>query len=365
MNVPFFSLLRQNNLIIDKLTSAFTDVVQSEQFSGGSFVEKFETNLSNYFEGMHAVCVNSGTSALFLALLSLGIKEGDEVIVPVNTFIATVWAVIYLGAKPVFVDCGDDYNIDVNQIVNHINNKTKAIICVHLYGKPANLLKINQICSKYKLHLIEDCAQAFGALCNNTATKVGTYGDIGCFSFYPSKNLGAFGEGGMLLVKDKQLCDLLRVLRNQGSQKKYYFDAIGYNMRMDGIQAAILDSKLEFVDAWNNKRCEIATKYLNFINNSKVILPYKGIHSDSIYHLFVVLVEDREKFVDYLNKNQIGYGIHYPVCCHMQKALQHLNYKQGDFPVAEYAANHCVSLPMFPELENCEVDRIVEVINRY
>lgn len=363
MNIPFFSLTRQNDLMMDEIRNSFMRVVQSEQFSGGTFVESFESKLKDYFEGTYAVCVNSGTSALYLALLSLGIKEGDEVIIPVNTFISTAWAAVYLGAKPIFVDCGEDYNIDISKIEKQINERTKAIIGVHLYGKPANLQALMSICKKHNLYMIEDCAQAFGA--TYEGKKVGTYGNIGCLSFYPSKNLGAFGEGGALLVKEAQLREHIMALRNHGSRKKYLFDEIGYNMRMDGLQAAILETKLTFLDSWNQRRCEIATMYTKNIKNAKVFPPYKGNISDSVYHLYVVLVDNRTEFMRYLSNNNIECGIHYPVCCHMQKALGYLNYKQGDFPFAEYVSNHCVSLPLFPELKDAEVEKVIEVINQY
>ena len=354
---------KQNKDIMDNLKTAFENVVESAQFSGGTFVDAFEDAMCNYFNNQrYALCVNSGTSALFLALSVLGIKKGDEVILPVNTFIATAWAPIYLGAKPVFVDCGYDYNIKTQDIEKYITDKTKAIIVVHLYGKPAEVSTIAEICNRKNLYLVEDCAQAFGSVGGN---KIGMYGDISCFSFYPSKNLGAFGEGGAVLVKQKTWRDKIISLRNHGSKFKYKSDEIGYNMRMDGIQAAILSEKLSFIDSWNYKRQTIAYKYTQNIKNPKITLPYKDDIWSSLYHLYVVLADNRNLFIEYLIENGIGYGIHYPICCHMQTALKYLKYNQGDYPFAEFVAEHCISLPMYPELEDDEAEYVIDVINNY
>lgn len=362
--ISLFNLKRQIIPIKKEIIKAINEVIESGFFAGGPYVERFEKNFAKYTEVKYAVGINSGTSALHLALQILSIGNGDEVIVPANTFIATVWAVSYVGAKPVFVDCtSDTWQIDATKIKEKISRKTKAVIGVHLFGQPFDVDGVKKITDKYKLFLIEDCAQAHGA--KYKEKQVGTLGDIGCFSFYPTKNLGAFGEGGMLVTEKKQYAKKARMLRNQGSVKTYFHDEIGFNMRMDGIQSAVLNVKLKYLDKWNKRRQEIAGIFRKKIKNPHIKLRYQPVWSRSVYHLFVILVEDREKFRKYLTENGIESGVHYPVPCHLQKAYKFLNYHRGDFPVVEKYAKHCVSIPLNSELTATEIDKICKIINGY
>lgn len=362
--IPFYDLSRQYQNIKDEVTAAFTRVCQQNAFSGGPFVDQFEKEFASFCSTKFAVGVNSGTSALHLALLALGIKPGDEVIIPANTFIATAWAASYVGATPVFVDCRPDtWNIDPKDVVKKITLKTRLIIGVHLYGQPFDVDAIADIASSHKITYIEDCAQAQGA--KYKGKTVGSLSPMGCFSFYPGKNLGAFGEAGAVTTNNSSFDTHIRSLRNHGSTTKYYHDEIGFNMRMEGLQAAILSVKLKHLSQWNSQRKKIANTYQKNISNPKITLQCQPDWSDSVYHLFVVTVDNRSKFQNYLQEKGIGSAIHYPVPCHLQKAYSSLGYKKGDFPHAEQLAENCVSLPMFPELTDEEVNRVIDVIDNY
>jgi dTDP-4-amino-4,6-dideoxygalactose transaminase len=362
--IPFLDLKKQYLQIKDEIRVAIDDVLDQTAYSGGPFVEKFEKNLAEYCHTKYALGVNTGTSALHLAMMALGIGAGDEVIIPANTFIATAWGVSYVNATPVFVDCdADTWNIDPSKIEEKITSKTKAIIGVHLYGQPFNVDAVAAIAKKHGIYMVEDCAQAIGA--KYQEKKVGGFGEMGCFSFYPGKNLGAYGEGGGITTNNESYYKHIQSLRNHGSVERYYHDELGYNMRMDGIQGAVLDVKLKYIDNWNSRRKEIAKAYQTHIINEKLKMQAQPAWSDSIYHLFVVTTEDRDGFVKYLQANNIFPGLHYPVPCHLQKVYVNLGYKTGDMPNSEYLAEHCVSLPMFAELSNEEVDRVIEVINNY
>jgi dTDP-4-amino-4,6-dideoxygalactose transaminase len=308
--------------------------------------------------------VNSGTSALHLALLALGVTAGDEVIVPANTFIATAWAVSYTQATPVFVDCeSDTWNISAEKIEEKITKRTKAIIGVHLYGQPFDIEAIKDVASKYDLFLIEDCAQAHGA--RYKGIHVGGFGEIGCFSFYPGKNLGAYGEGGAIVTNCGAYDEKIRMLRNHGSTSKHKHDCIGFNMRMDGFQGAVLDVKLKYLETWNQKRKDIALMYRKGLTHPGIVCQVQPSWADSVYHLFVVAVEKREAMMKHLQSYGISPGIHYPIPCHMQKAYADLGYKAGDLPNAERLAASCLSLPMYPELSDEEVLRVIDLINRF
>jgi dTDP-4-amino-4,6-dideoxygalactose transaminase len=362
--IPFLDLKKQYLTIKDEIKTAIDEVLDNTAYSGGPFVEKFEKNLAEYCGVKYSLGVNTGTSALHLAMLALGITEGDEVIVPANTFIATAWGVSYVNATPVFVDCDPNtWNIDPAKIEEKITPKTKCIVGVHLYGQPFDVDALMAIAKKHKLYLVEDCAQAIGA--EYKGVKVGGFGEMGCFSFYPGKNLGAYGEGGGITTNNEEYYKHIQSLRNHGSVVRYYHDEIGYNMRMDGIQGAVLDVKLKYIDQWNNRRKEIAELYQKGINNSKIKLQQQPDWADSIYHLFVVTTENRDELMKYLQANNIFPGLHYPVPCHLQKVYKHLGYKEGDFPNSEYLAAHCLSLPMFSELSNDEVQRIIDAVNAY
>lgn len=362
--ILLIDLKKQYLSIKKEIDSAIQSVINSAAFSGGEHVEKFEKNFAKVSGVKQVIGVNSGTSALHLALHILGIKEGDEVIVPVNTFIATAWAVSYVKAKPVFVDCTEDtWQIDPVKIEKKITKKTKAIIGVHLFGQPFAIDEVKRIADKHKLYLIEDCAQAHGA--RYKGKPVGTFAEIACFSFYPTKNLGAFGEGGALVTNNYRYAEKAKMLRNQGSVKKYYHEEVGFNMRMDGIQAAVLDVKLQYLNKWNRRRQTIAKLYHRGLTNPLVSCQYQPGWCESVYHLFVLRVKQRERFVNYLKKSGIETSIHYPIPCHLQKAYKYLNHKQGDFPVAEDFSQSCVSIPIFPELTDKEVKNVIKIINRF
>jgi dTDP-4-amino-4,6-dideoxygalactose transaminase len=362
--IPCLDLKRQHQNIKSEIFEAFEKVYENTAFSGGPFVEEFEKDFAAFCGADYAVGINNGTTALHLAMLALGIGEGDEVIIPANTFIATAWGVSYTGATPVFVDC-DPYTweIDASKIEAKITPKTKAIIGVHLYGMPFDIDAVKAIADKHKLFLVEDAAQAQGARYNGK--RIGTFGEMACFSFYPGKNLGACGEAGGLTTNNEAYVKHLHSLRNHGSMVRYYHDEIGYNMRMGGLEGASLTVKLRHLENWNRRRSSVARRYQKEITNSKIKMQKEPDNTGSVYHLFVVTTEDRDGFIKYLNNNDIFPGLHYPVPCHLQKAYANLGYKEGDMPNSEYLAAHCVSLPMFAELTDEEVDRVIEVVNKY
>jgi dTDP-4-amino-4,6-dideoxygalactose transaminase len=357
-------LSQQHLQVKSEIFEVFEKVYDSTAFSGGKFVEDFERSFALFCNTEFALGVNNGTSALHLALLALGIGNNDEVILPANTFIATAWAVSYVGATPVFVDCTNDtWEIDASLIEEKITEKTKAIIGVHLYGQPFDIDSVKTLARKYNLYLVEDAAQAQGA--EYKGKRVGGFGDIACFSFYPGKNLGACGEAGGITTNNELYYKHIQSLRNHGSVVRYYHDEIGFNMRMGGLEGGSLSVKLRYLDGWNKRRQEIASLYQNGIKNPKITLQMQPEQVSSIYHLFVVTTEDRDGLISYLNANNIFPGLHYPVPCHLQKAYLGLGYKMGDFPNSEYLSSHCLSLPMYAELDNDSVYKIIDVINKY
>ena len=354
----------QHQQIKKEVFELFEKVYENTAFSGGPFVEQFEKDFSNYTQTKYAIGVNNGTSALHLAMLALGIGAGDEVIIPANTFIATAWAISYVGATPVFVDCDkDNWEIDPAQIEKAITAKTKAIIGVHLYGMPFDIDAVLSIAKKHNLFLVEDAAQAQGA--RYKGITVGGFGEMACFSFYPGKNLGACGEAGGITTNNEVYQKHLNSLRNHGSMVRYYHDEVGFNMRMGGLEGASLQVKLKYLEGWNNRRREIAKMYHAGIKNTKIKMQTQPEWADSIYHLFVVTTDEKDKFVKHLQSNGVNPGFHYPVPCHLQKAYSSLNYKVGDFPNSEYLASHCVSLPMYAELSNDDVNKVIDTINNY
>jgi len=364
IKIKLVDLKRQYLSIKKEIDKAIQNVLNDSAFSGGKYVEEFEKHFAKYIGTKYAVAVNNGTSALHLAMLVLGVGKGDEVIIPANTFIATAWAVSYVGATPVFVDCDPKtWQIDPKKVEKAITKKTKVIIGVHLYGQSFNVDSIKKIAKKYKLFLVEDCAQAHGALYKNK--MVGNFGDLTCFSFYPSKNLGSYGEGGAVVTNNHSYAKRLQLLKNQGSLKKYHHDEIGYNMRMEGFQGAILDVKLKHLDRWNKRKQRVADMYFKGIKNPSVVSQYQPEWTKSVYYLYVITIKNRDKFMKFLLKNDIETGIHYPIPCHLQKAYKFLGYKKGDFPTSEHLANHCVSLPIYPELIDFEIKKIINVVNAY
>ena len=362
--IQFLDLKLQYLQIKDEVLKAIKEVFEKTAFTNGFSVQNFEKAFAEYCGVKYCAAVNSGTSSLHLSMIALGIGPGDEVILPANTFIATAWAPTYVGAKPVFVDCKPDtWQIDPSEIEEKITNKTKAVIGVHLYGQPFDIDYVKEICIRNNLFLIEDAAQAHGA--KYKGVKVGGFGDIGCFSFYPGKNLGTYGEGGGITTNNENYYNHICKLRNHSSRDKYYHEELGFNMRMGGVEGAVLGIKLKYLDEWNNRRKEIAKMYFEGINNDKIKMQFQPDWADSVYHLFVVTVPDRDKFIKYLNSNNIFPGLHYPVPCHLQEAYKHLCYKKGDCPNAEYLSEHCISLPMFAELNHWCIELTINLINKY
>jgi dTDP-4-amino-4,6-dideoxygalactose transaminase len=362
--ISCLDLKGQHQQIKKEIFESFEKVYEQTAFSGGPFVEEFEKNFANFCDTKYAVGVNNGTTAIHLAMLALGIGAGDEVIIPANTFIATAWGVSYTGATPVFVDCDPDtWEMKISQLESKITSKTKAVIGVHLYGQPFDINAAQAICKKHNLFLIEDAAQAQGA--QYLDKPVGGFGELACFSFYPGKNLGACGEAGGLTTNNADYQKHLQSLRNHGSVVRYYHDEIGYNMRMGGLEGASLTVKLKYLPEWNNKRKEIAGKYHTGIKNPQIKMQIQPKGHDSVFHLFVITTEKRDELIKYLNEKNIFPGLHYPVPCHLQKAYTGLGYKKGDFPNSEYLADHCVSLPMYAELSDEEVNYVIDTLNSY
>lgn len=363
-HIPFLDLSRQYQQIRTEVLQAVETVFDTTSFSGGPFVDAFERNFARYVGTAHALGVNNGTSALHLAMRALGIGPGDEVIVPANTFIATAWAVSYVGATIRFIDCDPaTFQLDATQLDSCLTPRTKAIAGVHLYGQPFDVDAVRDFARQHGLFLIEDCAQAQGA--RYRGERVGSFGEMGCFSFYPGKNLGAYGEAGGLTTNDARYDARIRSLRQHGMTERYYHDELGYNMRMDAVQGAILDIKLRYLDGWNQRRQAIARRYQTGITHPAVRMQQQPDWAESVYHLFVVTVPDRASFLTHLQRHGIFAGLHYPVPCHLQQAYAHLGHQRGEFPNAEYLADHCVSLPMFAELTDEEIEYLIEIVNRY
>ncbi|HET6993506.1 MAG TPA: DegT/DnrJ/EryC1/StrS family aminotransferase [Chitinophagaceae bacterium] len=362
--IPCLDLKGQHQQIKQEVFEAFEKVYENTAFSGGPFVETFEKSFAQFCGTKYAVGVDNGTSALQLAMLALGIGAGDEVIIPANTFIATAWGVSYTGATPVFVDNDPDtWEIDPAKIEAAITPKTKAVIGVHLYGQPFDIDAVQAVCTKHDLYLVEDAAQAQGA--HYKGQSIGGFGEMACFSFYPGKNLGACGEAGGLTTNSESYHKHLQSLRNHGMTVRYYHDEVGFNMRMGGLEGASLTIKLKYLPDWNRRRQAIAKRYQAEIKNDKLKMQKQPEGHCSVYHLFVVTTPDRDDLMKFLNEKNIFPGLHYPVPCHLQKAYAHLGYKKGDCPNAEYLADHCLSLPMYAELTDADVDYVIETLNKY
>ena len=364
MRIPFLNFQPMNNDVREEIYKSFERVFESKWYILGQEVEAFEKEFANYCGVKHCIGVANGLEALFLILVAYGIKEGDEVIVPSNTYIATALAVSYAGARPVFVEPKiETYNIDPDLIEEKITARTRAIIPVHLYGQPADMDPIIELAKKYNLKIIEDSAQAHGALYKNQ--KTGNLGDAAGFSFYPGKNLGAYGDGGCVTTNDDELAFKVKTLRNYGSQKKYHNIFKGYNSRLDELQAAFLRVKLKYLDKWNAERKKIASYYLENIRNPKIILPRVIEDVEHVWHLFVVRTENRDKFQQYLSEHGIETLIHYPIPMHLQPAYKDLNLAKGDLPIAEKISEEVISLPIWPGMSEKELAHIVETINKW
>lgn len=365
--IPILDLKTQYLSLEKEIDAAIKEVLLATNFIGGEQVGNLEKKIAEYCNVGYGVALNSGTDALYLAMRACDIKEGDEIITTPFTFIATTETIGAIGAKPVFVDIDPKtYNIDVNAIEAKITSKTKAILPVHLFGQSSQMDKIMELAKKYNLRVIEDCAQSIGSEFNGQ--KTGSIGDIGCFSFFPSKNLGAYGDGGMLISNDKDLAEKAKVIRQHGARVKYYHEELGVNSRLDTIQAAILHVKLPYLDKWSENRRNIAKAYSQKLSDLKTITtPHDIEESHSVYHQYTIRVHDgkRNELQNYLKEQGVQTMIYYPVPLHIQKVHANLGYKEGDFPISEKAANEVLSLPMFPELTNEQQDLIVEKVYQF
>lgn len=396
-NIPLMELKRQYLGLKEEIRESIDLVLDSTQFIMGKNVTRFEENISSYLGVKEAITVGNGTDALIIALKSLGIKTGDEVITPAMSFFATSEAISMAGAKPVFVDVDPEYyTIDYKEIESKITINTKAILLVHLYGQVADMEKINEIAKKHNLKVIEDACQAIGA--EYKGKRACGLSDIACVSFFPTKNLGCYGDGGLITTNSSELATICRALRVHGSGKngeeaakllnsheydevnniptnedgglyqgsKYYNSLIGFNSRLDEIQAAVLDTKLPHLEAWNDRRREIASYYNTNIKQPLLNLPKELDDTKHVYYVYVVTVDgDREKFADYMKAHNIGTGIYFPIPLHLQKVYRSLNYAEGDFEHSEWLAKKSIAIPVYPELTDDEVEYIVEVINAY
>lgn len=330
----------------------------------GENVQEFEKEFAEFCRVKYAVGTSSGTAALHLALLVCGIRQGDEVITVPYTFTATAEAISHCGGKVVFVDIEErSYTVDTTKIENAITKRTKAIIPVHLFGQPADMDRIIAIAEKHNLFVIEDACQAHGA--EYKGRRVGSLGDIACFSFYPGKNLGAYGDAGMVVTNNKEFAEKLRLLRDHGRDKKYYHRVEGYNYRLDAIQAAVLRVKLRHLDEWNRKRRENAQLYDQLLEGGGVRTPVEMGYAGHVYHLYVIRTEKREELYRKLNERGVSVAIHYPLPLHLQEAYVYLGWKKGDFPVSEICSEEMLSLPMFPELTKDEIEEIVRLIRKF
>ena len=357
--VPFLDLRAAHDPIRAELLAAFSEVIDQNAFAGGSFVQKFETEYASFCNAKHAIGVANGTDALWLALLALGVGPGDEVITVPHTFMATAEAISYCGAKPVFIDIDErTYTMDPALLEKAITPRTKAIIPVHLYGQIADMDPIMAIACKHGLPIVEDACQAHGA--EYKGKRAGSFSMAGAFSFYPGKNLGALGEAGAVVTHDDALAEKIKILREHGQERRYFHSMIGWNGRMDGMQAAALSIKLRTLDAGNAARRKNAALYSQLLANTPgVTIPYVAPHGTPVCHLYVVLVKDRDTLLAKLGERGIACGIHYPRPVHLQKAYAALGHGPGSFPISERCAAECLSLPMFPELTAAQIEQVV------
>lgn len=364
MRVPFLDLHAHHAPLRAELDAAIAQVIDRSAFAGGPFVAAFEAEFAAHCGARHAVGVGNGTDALWLTLLALGVRPGDEVVTSPNTFIATAEAISFCGATPVFVDIDETtYTLDPKLIEAALTPRTRAIIPVHLFGQCADLDPILDLARRRNLPVVEDACQAHGA--EYKGRRAGTLGVAGCFSFYPGKNLGAFGEAGAVVTNDEALKNKIQVLRDHGQAKKYYHSCIGWNARMDGIQAAVLSVKLKHLDAANARRRAHATEYAAFLADCEgLVLPIEADYNRHVYHIYAVRVPNRDRVLAALSELGIACGIHYPVPLHLQEAYRFLGHTRGMFPVAERCADEFLSLPMYPELTAAQVEAVAAALKQ-
>lgn len=370
ISVPFVSFKPMENELDNELRGAFNRVLHNSWYIEGKEDEKFEKDFASYVGTKYCVGCGNGLDALMLSLKALGIRDGDEVIVPSNTYIATALAVTYVGAKPVFVEPDiRTFNITPSLIEVAITPKTKAIMPVHLYGQPCDMDPIMEIAKKHNLKIVEDCAQAHGAIYHSKKDgkdyKIGTFGDAAGFSFYPGKNLGALGDAGATVTNNEELARKLRAYGNYGSDYKYHHIYQGNNSRLDEMQAAFLDAKLPHLDRMNDGRRYIAKRYLDGIKNPDVILPFVPEYAEPVWHIFGIRTNNRESLEKFLNEREIGTNKHYPIPMHLQGAYKDLGYKKGDLPIAEEISRTQLSLPLFYGMTNEQIDWVIESINSW
>lgn len=362
MKVPFLDLAAQHAPLREELDRAIAAVIDDGAFAGGPFVADFEKDFATFCETRQAIGVANGTDALWLALLACGVGPGDEVITVPSTFMATAEAITYCGAKPVFVDVDENtYTMDPTHLGEAVSRRTKAIIPVHLFGQPADLDPILEFGRAHGLRVIEDSAQAHGA--TYKGRRAGSLADVGCFSFYPGKNLGALGEAGAVVTNDEQLSDKIKVFRDHGQTRKYHHDVVGWNCRMDGIQGAVLKVKLKRLEHGNERRRRHAKRYDDALRDLEdVIRPTVADYAVPVYHIYAVRVPERDAVLQHLEERGVACGIHYPTPVHLQPAYASLGYSRGSFPVAERTASEFLSLPMYPELKPDQVDFVAECV---
>jgi dTDP-4-amino-4,6-dideoxygalactose transaminase len=364
MTVPFLDLKTQYKTLEPEILSKVTEILRSGSYVNGPYVAEFEEAFAKSHQIAHCLSANNGTSALHVALWASGILPGDEVLVPANTFIATAEAVVLCGARPVFVDHDDYYNIDPQSLETKITDRTKALIAVHLYGQPAQMDALRQLCNRHRLLLIEDAAQAH--LASDGGKLIGSWGDATCFSFYPGKNLGAYGEGGAVITNDDELHRRMKLLRDHGSESKYQHIVSGHNYRLEALQAGILTVKLQYLPKWTEGRRRVAGLYSESLKDiAGIRIPRVRQGVNPVWHLYVVLAQRRDQLQHYLTERGIGTGLHYPKPLHLQQAYASLGYKPGDFPRSEASAAELLSLPIYPEMTDEQVSYVVKHIREF
>ena len=362
--VPYLDLRAQLKPLRAELDAAIARTLDNCSFCLGPDVAQFEKDFAAFCGAQHALGFNSGTSALHVAMLLLGVGPGDEVITTPYTFIATSWAISYCGAKPVYVDIDEaTFNLNPALIEKAITPRTKAVLPVHLYGQPFAVDAVAAVCQKHNLPFVEDAAQAHGA--KYQGKSIGTFGAVSCFSFYPAKNLGACGEGGALVTNDAKLAARAKSLREHGSTVRYHHDEVGYNYRLEGIQGAVLGVKLKHLEKWTRERQRVAARYAELLKDTPLQLPTVTAGNESAWHLYTVRSPRRDELKKHLDANGIGNAVHYPMPLHLQKVYANLGYKPGDFPVAEKASREVLSLPMFPELTEAQIQRVAAVVQEF